>query len=139
MKKPSFEEQLENMKKPEVSELKHQEFLSATITKAKDNSALSWWWLIIPLYLIAAFIIKSFYMPQSNLISDIHELKKEHYFTTTLCFLILPLVFAILNMISIRKTFFLSGNPAIIPFIKVVWFNVLIIALSVIILIVFIL
>ena len=139
MKTPSFEEQLEKMKKPEVSELKHQEFLSAAITKAKDNSALSWWWLIIPMYLIAAFTMKSFFMPQSNLISDIHELKEKHFFTTTLCFLILPMLFSILNLISIRKTFFLSGNPAIISFIKVVWLNVLIIAFSAIILIVFIL
>ena len=55
----NFENKLIQMTKPEVSQLKHQDMLANEITKAKDKSVVSWWWLCIPLYIIATLIMKT--------------------------------------------------------------------------------
>ncbi len=60
MEMKNFEDKLFHMTKPEVSQLKHQDMLANAITKAKDKSVLSWWWLSIPLYLITTLLMKSF-------------------------------------------------------------------------------
>ncbi len=133
----NFEEKLTIMTKPVVNQLKHQDMLADAIAKAKDKSIISWWWLIIPLYIISALLMKSLYMPQSTFISNIHDLTTKQKFTSTIFFLILPVVFIIINLFSIRKVNFLSGSPRTISFLKTVWFNVLIILFSIMILIIY--
>jgi hypothetical protein len=133
----NFEEKLTKMTKPVVNQLKHQDMLVDAIAKAKDKSIMSWWWLIIPLYIISALLMKSLYMPHSTFISNIHDLTTKQKFTSAIFFLILPVVFIIINLLSIRKVNFLSGSPGTISFLKTVWFSVLIILFSILILIIY--
>jgi hypothetical protein len=137
MELKNFENKLIQMTKPEVTPLKHQEMLSSAITKAKDKSVISWWWLSVPLYIITTLLMKSFFMPGTTLISNIYELTGREKYSSLLFFLILPIVFMITNFISIRKIYFLSGNPKTIKFIRSVWFNVLIIIFSILVLIIY--
>jgi hypothetical protein len=133
----NFEEKLIKMTKPEVSQLKHQEMLSKAIIKAKEKSVVSWWWLSIPLYIIVMLLMKSVYMPHTTLISGLHELARSNKYSTLFFFLILPVMFIIINFISIRKIYFLSGSPGTINFLQAIWFNVLIIIFSILILIIY--
>jgi hypothetical protein len=137
MELESFEEKLTQMTKPEVTELKHQDMLAKSIATAKDKSVLSWWWLSIPLYICAALLMKSFFMPQTSLVSNLHNLTSKDKYSSILFFLVLPIIFAVINLISIRKIYFLSGNPNTLHFLESVWFNILIIAASIIILIIY--
>ena len=137
MEKKSFEELLTQMTKPEVTQLKHQEMLASSITKAKDKSVLSWWWLSIPLYIIAMLLMKSVFMPQTSLVSSLHELISKEKYSSVFFFLLLPIVFMVINFLSIRKIYFLSGNPKTLHFLESVWFNVLIILFSILILIIY--
>ncbi len=137
MEKKNFEEKLIQMTKPQVSQLKHQDMLANAITKAKNKSVLSWWWLSIPLYIIAAFLMKIFFMPNTTLISNIHEFTSKEKYSSLVFFLVLPVVFIAINFISIRKIYFLSGSPKTINFLQAVWFNVLIIIASILILIIY--
>jgi hypothetical protein len=137
MNMQSFEEKLKQISKPEISQLKHQDMLANEIIKAKDKSVLSWWWLSIPLYIIAAFLMKTFYMPHTTLISNIHDFTNKEKFLALLLFLIMPIIFIILNLLSIRKIHFLSGSPKTIIFLKAVWFNIIIIISSILILIIY--
>ncbi len=137
MELQNFEDSLLKMAKPEISELKHQDMLANTIIKAKDNSALSWWWLSIPLYVIAAFCMKTLFMPQATLITSIHEFSSKEKYLSILLFLIVPTVFIILNFFSIRKVYNALGNSINISLFKEVWFNVLIILFSILILIIY--
>ena len=132
-----FEKKIIEMSKPEISKLKHQDILTDAIIKAKDKSVLSWWWLSIPLYIIAALLMKTFFMPHTTLISNIHELTGSEKYSSLLFFLILPVVFITINFLSIRKIYFLSGNPKTIKFLKAVWFNMLLIVASILILIIY--
>lgn len=132
-----FEEKLIKMTKPEVTRLIHEDALATVITKAKEKSVISLWWLIIPLYLIATLLMKTFFIPQTTLLSNIHELTSKERYTSVLFFLVLPILFIIINLITVRKIHFLLGNPKSIAFLKVVWFNVLIIVSSMLVLIIF--
>ena len=137
METRNFEEKLIQMTKPDVNQLKHQDLLANSIINAKDKSVVSWWWLSIPLYLIVMFLMKSFYMPQTTLISNIHDLTTHQKIFSAIFFLILPIVFILLNFMSIRKIYFLSGSPKSLTFFWTVWFNVILILFSILILIIY--
>lgn len=137
MEEQNFEKKLIQMTKPVVSELKHQEILADAITKAKDKSVLSWWWLSVPLYIIATLLMKTVFMPGTTLISNIYELTGRARYSSLLFFLIIPIVFIILNFISIRKIYLLSGSPKTVRFLLGIWYNVLIIIFSILILIIY--
>jgi hypothetical protein len=132
-----FEEKLLRMTKPEVNQLKHQDLLAKAITNAKDKSVVSWWWLVIPLYIISTLLMKSIYMPDTNLISNIKDLTTKQRFTVNLFFLILPIFFILINFYSIRKIYILLGSPKSISYLKTVWLNILIIFFSILILIIY--
>jgi hypothetical protein len=137
MEKDEFENKLFQMTKPEVNQLKHQDMLANAIANSKDKTVLSFWWIIIPLYIISMFLMKSLFMPNSTLSSGIHDLMIKQRLVAYLFFLISPVIFILINIFSVRKIYILSGNPKSLDFLKIVWFNVLIIIVSIVILIVF--
>jgi hypothetical protein len=127
------------MTKPEFKELKHEELLSDVLSNAKDKSVVSWWWLSVPLYIIAALLMKSMYNPQSSLISEIHELTNKERIFSVMFFLILPIIFMLINILSIRKIHILSESPISFKFLGTVWYNVLIILFSILIILIYVL
>jgi hypothetical protein len=133
----NFEEKLKQITKPEIDQLKHQDMLADAITKLKDKSVVSWWWLVIPLYIILTLLMKSIYMPHTTLISNIHEFISRQKFTSALFLLILPVVFILIGSLNIRKIYFLSGNPKSMNFLKTVWLDILMILFSILFLIIY--
>lgn len=137
MNAQDFEEKLKKMAKPGFDTLKHQEMLANSISKAKNRSILSWWWLVIPLYLIAMLVMKSLFLPNTSLLSNLHDLAAKQKFLAVIFFLILPVLIIILNFASIRKVFYMSGNPKVVKFLPVVWPNILMIVLSILVLLIY--
>lgn len=137
MEKQNFEKKLENMAKPEIPQLKHEDMLAKAIINAKDKSVVSWWWLIVPLFIILMLMMKSIYMPGTTLISNIHDIITREKYMSLIFFLISPVVLIIVNVFSIRKIYFLLGSPKSMNFLEIVWLNILMIALSVLILIMY--
>ena len=132
-----FEEKLMKISKPEISQLKHQDLLAKEIIEAKDKSVLSWWWLSIPLYVLLAFLMKSLYMPNTTFLTNIHDFSENQNLLSLLLFLFLPIIFIFINILNIRKIYFLSGSPRTVSFLKAVWFNIIIIAASILILFIY--
>jgi len=137
MEMKNFEEKLNQITKPKVTYLKHQDMLANAITKAKDKSVISWWWLSIPLYLIAALLMKTIFMPKTTLSLNIHDFTSRETYSSVLFFIFLPIVFIVINFMSIRNIYFLSGSPKSISFLRTAWFNVLMIIFSILILIIY--
>jgi len=137
METNNFEEKLSQMTKPEVNQLRHQEMVADAISNAKDRSVVNWWWLSIPLYIIAALLMKTAFMPKTTLISNIHEFTGKEKYSSLLFFLILPAMSIIINLIDIRKIYFLTGSPKELKFLEAVWYNILMIIISVLILIIY--
>jgi hypothetical protein len=139
MEKQNFEKKLEEMTKPEIQHLKHEEMLAHAIINARDKSIVSWWWLSIPVFVVLMFLLKSVYVPGTTLISNIHEFTIRQKYLSLIFFLISPLVLIIVNVLSVRKIHFLSGNPKSINFLGTIWFNIVIIILSVLIILIYLL
>jgi len=137
MEKENFEKKLKDMTKPEIQGLKHEAMLENAIINAKDKSVVSWWWLSVPVFIILMLMMKSTFMQGTTLISNMHELESSQRYMSLIFFLISPLVLIILNAFSIRKIYFLSGSPKSINFLGTIWANILIIAFSVLILIIY--
>jgi hypothetical protein len=133
----NFEEKLKQMTKPEINQLKHQDMLADAVTNAKDRYVVSWWWLIIPLYIISTLVMKSIFMPNTSFISNINELTSKQKFTSAIFLLILPIIFILISFFNIRKIYFLSGNPKSLNFLKTVWLDILMILFSILILFIY--
>ena len=126
-----FEKILNDMTKPQVSQLRHQEMLTDAITKAKERSLISWWWIALPLYLLAALLMKSMYMPETTLKSNLHEFKGMNGIASILMFLVLPVIIIIINLFSIRQIHRISKNLGLNILFRTVWFNLLLFLMSV--------
>lgn len=137
METQNFEKELTQITKPEITGLKYQDMLADAISNAKDKSVISWWWLSVPIYIIIIFYMKSVYMPHTTLISNLHELTVKEKFSSFFLFLILPVLLIIINLISVRKIYFLSGRPRKNNFLRAVWSNVSVIIFSILILIIY--
>jgi hypothetical protein len=137
MEKQNFEKELSEMKKPVMPVLKHEAILSDAIINAKDKSVVSLWWLSVPLFIIMMLLMKSFYMPGSTLLSGLHELAAGNKYLSFVFFLISPIILILVNTLTIRKIYFLSGSPRSFHFLWIVWLNIVIIGLSAVILIIY--
>ena len=126
-----FEEHLSQMTKPEVNVLKHEEELAAALLKVKDQSVVSLWWLSIPLYLIAAFLMKSGFMPNTTLTSNIHQFTEQNKITSRIIYVALPIILVCINLISIKKYYVTTGSLYSFRKLLNVWFNLVIIAVSI--------
>jgi len=137
METKNFEQKLTEMEKPGITRLKHEDTLSDAIINAKDKSVVSWWWLSVPLFVILMLVMKSVYMPGTTIISNMNDLKMNQRLISIVFFLISPVLLIIANAFTIRRIWFLSGNPRSARFLETIWFNILIIALSLFILLIY--
>lgn len=130
MEMEHFEDLLSQMSKPEIGELKHADALAKAIVKVKDKSAVSLWWLSIPFYLVAAFVMKSIYSPGLSVTSAFHELFNMKGYMADLFFFILPMLLIIINVINIKQLHFLYGARKKLSFVKIIFTEAFIILLS---------
>jgi len=128
---------LNEMTKPEIGELKHEDMLAKGITKIKDKSTVSLWWVSIPVYLVAAFVMKSFYTPHLSIASAFHEMFGIKSYIGVLLFLVLPIILIIINLINAKQLFFLYGNSKRTAFLKMIYIETLMIILSLIVLLIY--
>jgi hypothetical protein len=105
-----FEKKLQQMSKPEIKNLQHEEVLSKIICNAKEQSVLSFWWMSIPVYIIALFIMKTFFMPSSTIVEGLKSFKNNNHFVALFLFVIVPLLLFVLNVQSIKKVYQLTQN-----------------------------
>jgi hypothetical protein len=126
----SFEETLSGMTKPGIPELKHQTLLAEAISRGRSKSVLSLWWVSIPLYVTAMLLMKSLYVHDTTLITNLHEFIGREKYAAALFFLIAPAVFIIMNAASIRRIHYLSGSPGFAALLRTAWFNAAIIVVS---------
>ena len=101
-----FEKMLVNLSKPEVKELSHQHVLADQIIQAKNKHALSFWWLLIPIYVIAMLAMKTFYV-KTSLKEEINSFRTFHPLLAFSFFILGPIIFILFNSFLVRRT--LSG------------------------------
>jgi hypothetical protein len=137
MKNDNFEMKLTEMTKPEVPHLRHEDMLGNAIVNAKDKSIVSLWWLSVPVFIILMLVMKSIYMPGTTLVSNMNEMAAKNKLVSIIFFLISPAVLILVNALSIRKIYFLSGSPKSATFLQTVSLNIMVIAFAVVVLIMY--
>lgn len=137
MDKQNFEKKLKEMKKPEITNLRHEDMLAKAIINARDKSVVSLWWLSIPVFITAMLMMKSIYMPGTSLISNLNDLASSQKYIYIIFFIVSPLVLIIVNIQTIRNIYILSGKPKSLNFLESVWVNVVMVVLSVLVLIIY--
>jgi hypothetical protein len=90
------------LSKPEINDLKHQNLLSEEIIHAKNRHAMSLWWLLIPLYVIATLTMKTLYM-KTSIKQEIILFKANNQVLSALLFLISPVLIIIFNLFFSAK------------------------------------
>jgi hypothetical protein len=125
-----FEKKLEEMSKPEIQDLKHQNMLANQIIHEKRKTALTWWWVVLPLYVTATFVMKSLYFPGAGLFKFLGEFILANGRGSFFLFVLLPLFTIIINIQSIRKLYFYSGDSFDATFILNSLFKLFLIILS---------
>ncbi len=126
----SFEESLEKMTKPSVDKLKHERVLSELIVSSRGRSVLAGWWLSIPLYLIAALVMKSMYVNNSGVIDNLLQIKASSglYWVYML---VIPLGVMIMNIRILMVQYRESAAPSLPSLLSVYWYNALMILMSI--------
>ena len=132
-----FEDILSKISNPEINNLKHEDLLAKAISQAKQKSALSFWWIIIPLYVIAAFVMKSIFMPKNSFLSNMHGLIDKNGYTAVLIFIVVPAALIITNLWSIKIIYYLSGRSAIKEILCTAGINILITLISIFLIIIY--
>ena len=133
----NLEDTLKNMTKPDVKELKHEAALSKMVLKVNARSAVSFWWLCIPLYIIAALIMKSYFVPNASFISALRAFTNSRSYTAVLLFLVLPFFLILISLVSIKQLFFLFNSLTKEALLKKISIQILIILLSLIVSIIY--
>lgn len=109
---PDFEDMLDEMGKPELPDLRHKELLERVIVRGRDRSVLNVWWLAIGFYMVAAWVMKSAYVPGMTLRRSMAEYAGRHPYLAVIFFLIIPGTVMISCLITLRRTFRDAGRPA---------------------------
>jgi hypothetical protein len=135
----NFKDKLTDMSKPEINDLRHEELLAKVITSARSKTTISFWWIIIPMYVIAAIVMKSFFVIHSTFRSNLRELTDKNGYFNYLIFIIMPIILIVTNLLSIKNIYFLSGSPKSIKFLSVAVIQIVIIIISLFLILLFIL
>ncbi|HEX5003319.1 MAG TPA: hypothetical protein VFW78_12560 [Bacteroidia bacterium] len=125
-----FEETLSNMSLPETGELQHRHLLSGQIIQLKEERNLTLWWVTIPLFLIAAFYMRSCYM-HNSFTEGLETFINDQKMPATWLFVIAPALLIVLNAFRIKKIYFLAGSPKLINLVSAVWMNLAMITIAV--------
>ena len=105
-----FEIRLEKLSRPEIKNLKHESMMADQIIKMKRNAALSWWWVLLPAYLAATLVMKSFYFPGADAGSYLSEFIRQSPGFSALVLLVLPLLTIVVNLLAVKKIWFYSAS-----------------------------
>jgi hypothetical protein len=132
-----LEEILNTLSKPVIPELKHEGRVLEEIMKAKDRLALTWWWSVIPMYIILCLVMKGMFAPRTTFLAEINLFIHNSPRTGIILFVVLPVLSVVINFYAINRIYFWSGRPKKLFWLKQVVFNILWLIVSLAILVVY--
>ena len=134
-----FENKLEHLSKPEIKNLKHEPMIWEYFIKMKRKSALSWWWVFFPAYLIAILVMKSFYFPGRSTFEYLKDFIGNYPYFSFLVLTLMPLLTIIINLLAVKKIWFYSASGRLgLNFLRIIFFPLLLIFTSILIIVIYI-
>ena len=135
-----FEDKLDRLSKPEVKSLKHEAMVSELVIHMKRKTALSWWWVLFPVYFVAILIMKSFYFPGRNTFDYLAEFIAHYPYFSFLVLGFLPTLTIVINLMTVKKIWFyaVADRPGI-KFLRLTIFPAILILISALVILTYIL
>lgn len=130
MEHQSFEEKMENLKKPDVSGVQHQEVLKMTLFNARKSAALGLWFVLIPCYFLFCVFMKYYFRANLHLFDIAEEFfaqldkNPNTHFLSPILFVVLPITGIIVNALSILHFEYRKGTRVLVVTIQLRWANI---------------
>ena len=103
-----FEKMLSELSRPVVGELRHQEMLAEELIKQKAKQAVSFWWLLIPIFVLCMFVIKTFYR-KTSLSLEIRAFHEKQPFLAAFLFIAIPILLVGFNSFKAKRNMLSIG------------------------------
>jgi len=132
-----FEVRLKQVEKPVVHDLRHQDVLAIAVADARSRSVVSWWWLAVSLYSLAALLMKTLFVPQETLTRNLHEFAMRDGWLSIVVFLILPGLSIAVNLPTMMRIYRESGKPRASRLLRITWLNVAVVIVSVVVIFIY--
>lgn len=136
MEQQSFEEKMENLKKPDVGAVQHQQALKMTLFNAKKSAALGLWFVLIPCYFLFCVFMKYYFQANLHLFDLAEEFfaqldkNPNTHFLSPILFVVLPITGIVVNALSILHFEYRKGARELVMTIQVRWMNICLLLLS---------
>lgn len=113
-----FEQMLDDLSRPELPPLRHQEFMERAVIRIKARTIVSLWWLVIGCYVVASLLMKAAHVPGSSFARSFRLFSTVHPGWTILLFVVIPTAVAIFTAVSLHRIYVLAGRPRKAAFLR---------------------
>ena len=132
-----FLQQLENLKKPEVDALLHQQQFKLTLMNTQKSAFWGIWFLVVPLFFFACVVMKyafhwnwTFAAVFVDILNDLDKNPSSAWISPVLL-LLLPALGAAFNLLAVLHFTYDKKMRELIVTIKLKWFNLLLAVISI--------
>jgi hypothetical protein len=135
MEEKDFLQKMENLNKPEINADASRRQVRLAILSTKKSAAWGIWLLVIPFLFFLSFIVPEIFNWDGGIFKTIagwmHALDKAAQWTSPVILLLLPVVVAIINLLAILHFAYNRSTRELIVTIKMKWFNIILVLISV--------
>lgn len=137
MKEQEFEKQMEDLKTPQVDDIRHQQILKITLLNAKKSSQLGIAFIIVPCLFLLGVFIKYLLGIDFGIFTSIEETMATLDKTTSLKWIAplllvgLPLISIIINSLAITHFYWDNHKSELIITIKYRPLNIILLLISI--------
>lgn len=128
---------MENLKKPEINADASRRQIRLTILNARKSAAWGIWFLVVPFLFLLSVTIKEFLGWDWGVANTIEEwigsMDRSARWTGPVLFLLLPKIALLLNLLAIVHFMYDKVSKELIVTIKMKWFNIIIVLISIVI------
>ena len=135
MKTEDFEKKMEDLRVPEVNTTAPVE-LKLTILNAQRSAAIGIWFVVVPCFFLTCVVMKYFFHINLGLLDTFEEMivaidrNPGTWWVQPVLLIGLPIVSIILNALAITHFQWQPGTKSLLVTIKIRWMNILILAIS---------
>jgi hypothetical protein len=135
MEEKDFLQKMENLNKPDINADASRRQVRIAIMNAKKSATWGIWLLVIPFLFFLSFVVPQIFNWDGGIFKTIagwmHALDKVAQWTSPVILLLLPVIAAILNLLAILHFVYDRATRELIVTIKMKWFNIILVLISV--------
>ncbi|MBA4851670.1 hypothetical protein [Emticicia sp. BO119] len=138
MENEDFVNKLQRLKKPEISQTSHQEYIKLPLLNARKSATLGWWLVAIPLFFLVSVFVRSIFTSGQYIhiidafLETIAKIDHTSYawWLNPIVFLLFPIIAGAMNLLSIIHIAYEKQTKEIIISIKLRFWNIVLVIIG---------